>query len=333
VLITGGAGYIGSILTRKLLERGCQVTVLDNLTYSAAGLRGLPHAERLRLIEGDIRDPRAVREATRGAAAVVHLAAIANDPSGELDPRLTEDVNYRCYPLLIDASREQRVARFLNASSFGVYGRKDAIDITEDEPLNPLKPYSFWKARGEELLRDAASPDFATLSLRCATVCGWSPRLRLDLIVNTLTAQALVHRRLVVWGGQQERPQIHIQDLTDYFVALLEMPTERIAGRIYNAGGENATIARLAETIRGELDGALQIEWAPARDDERSYHVSSERLRRELGLEPTRTVRDAVGELVGAYRRGDWADPDDDLYHNVRRMRNLAIDRRDSITG
>lgn len=327
VLVTGGAGYIGSVLTRKLLETGHPVTVLDNLTYTDAGIRALRQTAALRVVVGDIRDHAAIREAVEGASAVVHLAAVANDPSGELHRGLTEQVNYEAYRPLIAAARTAGVQRFLNASTFGVYGKKDGIDITEDEPLHPLKAYSACKARSEQLLRESDAPGFATVSLRCATVCGWSPRLRLDLIVNTLTAQALTKGRLVVWGGEQERPQIHIEDLTDYFVTLVETPAERLQGKIYNAGGENATILGIAETIRDVLGGALEIETAPARDDERTYHVSSQKLARELSLSPRRTIRDAVVDLAAAFRKGLWHDAESDLYHNVKRMKRLGLDQ------
>jgi nucleoside-diphosphate-sugar epimerase len=327
VLVTGGAGYIGSVLTRKLVEGGFQVTVLDNLTYTDIGLRDLKSDARLRLVVGDIRDGAAVREAVAGADALVHLAAVANDPSGELDPRLTEEVNLLSYPGLLKEARAAGVSRFLNASTFGVYGKRDDLILTEDEPLFPLKAYSACKAKSEELVRAASGPGFAALSLRCATVCGFSPRLRLDLIVNTLTAYALARGRLVVWGGEQQRPQIHVEDLTDYFVALLGVRAERIDGRVYNAGAENVSILQIAHIIREALGGALEIEAAPARDDERTYRVSSQRLAAELGLVPRRTVRDAVNDLIAAFRAGLFSDPEGELHHNVARMKALGLDQ------
>ncbi|HEY6210762.1 MAG TPA: NAD-dependent epimerase/dehydratase family protein [Vicinamibacterales bacterium] len=325
VLVTGGAGYIGSVLVRKLLARNVAVTVLDNLTYTDAGLRDALRNDRLRLVAGDVRDRAAVRDAMRGNRVVVHLAAIANDPSGELDPQLTEEVNFRAYDVLIDEARRAGVDRFLNASTFGVYGRKDEADITEDAPLLPLKAYSACKARSESTLRAADDESFATVSLRCATVCGFSPRLRLDLIVNTLTAHAVVKGDLVVFGGEQQRPQIHIDDLTDYFVALIDMRPDGYRGRVYNAGGQNVTIREIAETVRDVVGRSVSITYGPVRDDERTYHVNSDRIRRELGLAPRRSVRDAIQDLVDAYRSGLWSDPESDLHHNVARMKRLGV--------
>ena len=325
VLVTGGAGYIGSVLTEKLLGRGCRVVVLDNLTYTDMGIRHLFGHPNLAIIQGDIRDKKAVQEAMNGVEYVIHLAAVANDPSGELDPDLTRSTNYRAYPLILEEAKKAGVRRFINASTFGVYGIKSEPNVTEDLPLEPLKEYSICKAKSEETVKEFNSSDFVTTSLRCATVCGWSRRMRFDLIVNTLTFHALLYKKITVWGGDQQRPQIHIQDITDYFIELLTVAPHLIGGEVFNAGGQNASIMEIAETIRAVLGPEIEIEAAPPRDDERSYHVSSEKIARTLGLRPKRTIHDAVHDIADAYRQGLWADPLDPIYHNVKRMKMLGL--------
>lgn len=327
ITISGGAGYIGSTLTKKLLGKGYKVVVLDNLTYTDIGIRHLLDHPGLTLINGDIRDIKVVRKALKGSWGMIHLAAVANDPSGELNPGLTRQVNYDVYPMLLEEAKKNRMNKFINASSFGVYGMKDGIDITEEEPLNPLKEYSICKAKSEELVREANSEDFATVSLRCATVCGWSPRMRFDLIVNTLTAHAKVDKKITIWGGEQERPQIHIEDLTGYFIKIIDMSADKIAGKIYNAGGQNTSIGEIAETIKDVMGGELEIIYAPPRDDERTYHVSSEKIAKELNLIPQKNIKDAILDIIHAYEQGLWKKPDNSIYHNVRRMKLLGLDK------
>jgi nucleoside-diphosphate-sugar epimerase len=328
VLVTGGAGYIGSVLTRKLLAAGYHVTVLDNMTYTDIGLRQLYQSPNLIVVRGDIREKADIENAVKGVDSLIHLAAIANDPSGELDPEVTRSTNLRSYPLLLKLARDSGVKRFINASTFSVYGVSDVPNLTEEMPLHPLKEYSICKAKAEEIVAEYNSRDFTTTSLRCATVCGWSPRMRFDLIVNTLTAHAIVNKKITVMGGNQQRPQIHIQDLTDYFVAMLEAPASIIGGQVFNAGAENASISSIADEIRASLDESIQIEIVPPRSDERSYHVSSEKLQRSLGLAPKRGIRNAVDEIANAYSAHLWTNPDDAIYNNVRRMTELLAQKQ-----
>jgi len=328
VLVTGGAGYIGSILTEKLLTQGYDVVVFDDLSYTDIGIRHLYDNPRLLLIKGDIRDPNTVNIAVKNIDSVIHLAAIANDPSGEVDPSLTRSINLDSYYYLLQSAKEAGVARFINASTAAVYGIKDEPNVTEDMPLKPLREYSECKAKSEELVRDFNEPGFTTVSLRCATVCGWSPRMRFDLIVNTLTFHAILYGKITLWGGEQHRPQIHILDLTNYFISLLEIPKDQINGEIFNAGGENVSIQDIAESIRSAIGPEIVIEQTPARDDERSYHVSSEKIAQRLGLRPTRTIADAVSDIVTTHQNGLWDDPHDPIYHNIKRVKQLLENKR-----
>ncbi len=323
ILVTGGAGYIGSVLCEKLSKRNCKVFILDRLLYGDPGVRHLLDNKNVFLIEGDIRDKSLLRSSLKDIDHVIHLAAIANDPSGELNPDLTREINFSIYDFFLDEARKNGVSAFINASTFGVYGKKDNVDITEEEPLFPLKEYSICKAKSEVIVKEYNSPDFATISLRCSTVCGWSPRMRFDLIVNTLASYAITRRKLDVWGGEQKRPQIHIDDITTYFLKILDMPKEKIGGKIYNAGGQNVTILDIALMIKKVLPFKIDVELFPPRDDERSYHVSSELIRSELGLEPARTIEDAIVDIYDAYKKGLWTEPTDVLYHNIERMKYL----------
>jgi nucleoside-diphosphate-sugar epimerase len=256
---------------------------------------------------------------------VVHLAAIANDPSGDLDPELTRAVNYRAYPVILEEARKAGVKRFLNASTFSVYGIKPDLNVTEGMALHPLKEYSICKAKSEKVVRQFNSFDFVTTSIRLATVCGWSRRMRFDLIVNTLTYHGLLKGRIVVLGGNQQRPQIHVQDITDHFAALLTVPPHLIGGEIFNAGGHNVSIMEIAEAVRSVLDKNVEIETAPAREDERSYHVSSDKLEKALGLRSSRTIEDAIADVMDAHYIGLWKDPTEPLYNNVKRMKQLGV--------
>ena len=242
VLITGGAGYVGSILAPKLLKKNFRVIVLDTLFFTDIGLEKIKSNPQLQIIEGDIRNPQTLKNSLKGVDAVIHLASISNDPSSDLDPQLTIEVNFDATLNLIKIAKESGVQRFINASTSSVYGIKEAPNVTEDLPLEPLTIYSKTKADAEPFVLKANSPDFVTVNIRPATVCGYSPKMRLDLTVNILTMHALNKGKITVFGGNQKRPNIHIEDITDYYVQLLEMPEEKIAGKTFNAGYENFTI-------------------------------------------------------------------------------------------
>jgi nucleoside-diphosphate-sugar epimerase len=326
IVITGGAGYLGSVLTRSFLAVGRRVVVLDNLSYGLVGLADVLDHPELEIVEADVRDAAAVRAATRGAEAVYHLAAIANDPSGDLDTALTRSINLESYGPLLEATRDGGARLFVNCSSFSVYGINVTPNITETDPLNCRREYSRCKAESEPIVHSFNSGRLATVNIRLATLCGWSPRCRFDVIVNQLAAVAQAERKVTVHGGEQQRPQIHIGDVCDLYHLLLDAQPEIIGGEVFNAGGENATIRQLAEAARAvvDRDGGTPVEltYEPARADERSYHVNSDKLERVLGFRARRTVRQAIEEVVAAHQRGEWSDPHDSRHHNIRHMAN-----------
>jgi len=325
VLVTGGAGYVGSVLVPKLLDAGYRVKVLDLYLYGDEVLAGVRGHANLQECKGDLRDRKLLERTIPGSDAVIHLACISNDPSFELDPELGRAINYDAFIPLVDISRDSGVRRFVYASSSSVYGIKDEENVTEDLPLTPLTDYSRYKAMCEEVLLKKREPGFTTLILRPATVCGYSPRLRLDLTVNILTNHAVTNRQIKVFGGQQKRPNIHIEDMADLYVKALEWAAERIDGQVYNAGYHNQRVMEIAERVRSVVGQDVTIVATPT-DDSRSYHISSARIKRELGFEARRTIEDAVHDLVRAFGLGRIPNSmTEDRYYNIKRMQRLQL--------
>ena len=321
VLVTGGAGYVGAVLVPKLLHKGYQVKVLDLYLYGEDVLDAVKHNPNLEQIKGDIRDRALLEKVLPATDAVIHLACISNDPSFELNPELGKSINYDAFLSLVEVSRKNKVKRFIYASTSSVYGIKEEENVTEDLALEPLTDYSKYKALCEEVLLNEQSPDFTAVVIRPATVCGYSPRLRLDLSVNILTNLAVNTGRITVFGGKQKRPNIHIEDVTDLYVRLLELPDQMIAGKIFNAGYENYQIGELAEMVR-EVVGkeGLEIVVSPT-DDNRSYHISSAKIEHELGFKPKHTVEEAIKDLNDAFKAGKVPHPMDDIrYYNIKTM-------------
>jgi nucleoside-diphosphate-sugar epimerase len=325
VLVTGGAGYVGAVLVPKLLAKGHRVRVLDLYLYGKDVLDPVKNHPGLEQIQGDLRDRAAVDFAAAGCDAVIHLACISNDPSFELDPALGKSINYDCFFGLVGSAKKAGVRRLVYASSSSVYGVKQEENVTEDLPLEPLTDYSRYKALCEDVLLNERGPGFAALILRPATVCGYSPRLRLDLSVNILTSHAVNRRKITVFGGEQKRPNLHIEDMTDLYVQSLEWPAEKIDGKVYNAGYDNLRMIEIAELVRKVVGPDVQIERTHT-DDLRSYHISSEKIRRELGFTPRRTVEDAVRDLVRAFQSAKVPNWDSDpRYYNIKTMQRQQL--------
>jgi len=325
IFVTGGAGYVGSVLVPKLLRQNYRVKVLDLCLFGTEPLESVRTNPNFKLIQGDLRDKELLAKELPGANAVIHLACISNDPSFELNPRLGKSINYDCFPDLVVLARKNGVSRFIYASSSSVYGVREEENVTEDLALKPLTDYSKYKALCEEILLQEQAPGFAALILRPATVCGFSPRLRLDLTVNILTNHAFTNNKIKVFGGDQKRPNIHIADMTDLYLQALAWPAEAISGRIFNAGYENHTVSQIAELVRGVVGGGVAIETIPT-DDHRSYHISSEKIRRELGFVPRHSIEQAVKELLAAFKAGRIPNSmTDSRYFNIKRMQELSL--------
>jgi nucleoside-diphosphate-sugar epimerase len=325
VLVTGGAGYVGSLLVPILIENGYKVRVLDLFLYGDHVLDNVKTHPNLEIFKGDIRDRSLLEKAVRGSDAVIHLACISNDPSFDLDPQLGKSINYDAFLDLVKVSKDNGVHRFIYASSSSVYGVKDVPDVTEELKLEPLTDYSKYKAMCEDVLLKERVLGFTTLILRPATVCGYSPRLRLDLTVNILTNHAVNNNKITVLGGQQMRPNIHIADMCDLYVRSLQYPDEAIDGKIFNAGYENHKVAEIAEIVRNVVGPQVEIITSPSNDN-RSYHISSEKIRRELGFSATHTVTDAVNDLLDAFKMGRIPNSmTDDRYYNIKMMQRVKF--------
>jgi len=324
VLVTGGAGYVGSALVPALLAAGHRATVLDLYLYGDVFAPLRPHPA-LREVRGDLRDPDAVADALAGCDAVIHLACISNDPSFDLDPALGRSINYDAFRPLVRAAKRAGVGRFIYASSSSVYGIKTEPAVDEDLPLEPLTDYSRYKMLCEQVLAEERAPGFTTLTIRPATVCGYAPRLRLDLSVNILTNHALTNGRIKVFGGSQKRPNLHIADMVDLYLNALRWDAAAIDGRIYNVGYENHTILEIAQMVRDGVGGDVAIEITPT-DDLRSYHISSDRIARELGFRPRHSIARAVRDLKTAFAAGLVPDSmTDPRWYNIRMMQKAGL--------
>jgi|TARA_Y100000310_G_scaffold323064_1_gene382947 nucleoside-diphosphate-sugar epimerase len=321
-LITGGAGYVGAVLVPRLLKEKYVITVLDLMIYGEDVLSDHPN---LNAVKGDIRDQDLLKELLPGHDAVIHLACISNDPSFELNPELGKSINLDAFRPLVEISKNSSVKRFIYASSSSVYGIKEAPNVHEEMTLEPLTDYSRFKADCEKILAEYQSLDFTTVTIRPATVCGYSPRQRLDVIVNILTNLAYSKRAITVFGGDQLRPNIHIQDMVEAYVALITAPKEKIAGGIFNAGYENQSVRELAETVKSVVGKDVKL-ITTLTDDNRSYHISSQKIKDELSFEATHTIREAVEDLCVAFDKGMLPNSlVNEMYFNIRRMQSLEL--------
>jgi nucleoside-diphosphate-sugar epimerase len=327
VLVTGGAGYCGARLVPQLLAHGYNVTVYDILYF---GSDFLPTSNpKLRLMRGDVRDRAAFADAAAGHDAVVHLACISNDASFELDEDLSTTVNLDAFEPMVTAAKEVGVKRFIYASSSSVYGVSDQPNVTEEHPLVPLTLYNKYKGMCEPLLKKHTDASFTGVIFRPATVCGYSPRQRLDLSVNILTNHAVNAGRITVFGGSQLRPNLHIQDYCDAIELFLTAPAGKIQNEIFNVGYQNLSLMQIAElvsrVVADEIPerGKVDIVTTPT-DDIRSYHINSDKIMRVLGFAPRHTIEEAVRELCRAFRDGKLPNSmDNDQYFNVRRLKKL----------
>ena len=324
-MVTGGAGYVGSNLVPQLLSNGYAVTVLDLYMYGDDLFAAYRSSGQLTEVKGDLRDPAVVKKALEGCDAVIHLACISNDPSFDLNPDLGKSINYDCFRPLVKASKDAGVKRFIYASSSSVYGVKAESNVTEELSLEPLTDYSKYKAMCEDVLAEERAPGMVCVTIRPATVCGYAPRLRLDLSVNILTNFAINKGFITVFGGDQLRPNIHIDDMTDAYLLLLEAEDEAVDGKIFNAGYENHSIMDIARMVKNVVGRDVDIKVEPTNDN-RSYRVSSEKIKRELGFTAKRSIEDAVRDLKEAFDAGKIPNSfEDDRYFNIKRMKLIEL--------
>lgn len=326
VAVTGGMGYVGSMLVPKLLHLGYEVTVLDTAWFGDGVFQTVQNHPGLRVVKGDIRKREDLWQAFRNADAVIHLACISNDPSFEMNPELGKSINYDAFAGIMDMVKECKIKRFIYASSSSVYGVKEEQDVTEDMACDPLTDYSKYKLMCENDLRNADLGDTIWTILRPATVCGWSPRLRLDLVVNILTISALVNKKIIVHGGSQLRPNINIKDMCRAYVSVLEAPRDKVHGQTFNVGFENFSLHKIALMVKKNLsDPSVEIEFVET-NDIRSYHVNSDKIYSAIGFKPKQSIINAIGSIVLSYGTGKIRNPlTNPIYSNVKRMRELGL--------
>ena len=322
ILITGGAGYVGSKLVPKLLDLNYQVTVLDLMIY---GTDVLDQNENLKIIKGDIRDENLLEKILPTHDILIHLACISNDPSFELNPTLGKSINLDAFEPLVKLSRSKGISKFIYASSSSVYGIKTEKNVTEDMSLEPLTDYSKFKGDCEKILNKYKSDSFITTTIRPSTVCGYAKRQRLDLVVNILTNHAYHNRKIKVFGGDQLRPNVHIDDMVDSYIAVLNAEDDKINGEIFNVGFKNQTVNELASNVKEVIGNDVEIVKTLS-DDNRSYHVSSKKIRDILGFKTKKTVKDAVSDLKNAFEKKLLKNTfDDEMFFNIKRMNNIEL--------
>ena len=323
IFITGGAGYVGSVLVPKLLAVGHRVTVLDLMIY---GEDTLEHHPNLTKQKGDIRNIDLLKKIIPGHDTVIHLACISNDPSFELNPALGKSINLDAFSPLVEISKDAFVKRFIYASSSSVYGIKEEKDVHEEMTLEPLTDYSKFKAECETILSNFHDDDFITVTLRPATVCGYSPRQRLDVVVNILTNLAYHKGEISVFGGSQLRPNIHIEDMAEAYMVILDAPDEKVSKKVFNVGCENHSVLELAKTVQEVVSGNVKLVVSPT-DDFRSYHVSSEKIWKELGFATRHSIKQASIGLVQAFEKGLLPNSlEDERYFNIKRMQSIHLE-------
>lgn len=327
ICVAGGAGYVGSRLVPELLNKGYQVVVLDLYLYGNDVFEAFKKNKNLTQIKADIRDAKAVDQALAGCDAVIHLACISNDPSFELNPALGKSINLDAFEPFVKLSKKHRISRFIYASSSSVYGVKQEANVTEDMSLEPLTDYSKFKAECEKILFKHMSDDFICTVLRPATVCGYAPRQRLDVVVNILTNIAYHTGKVKVTGGAQMRPNIHVEDMVRAYLLVLEAPKEKIQGEIFNVGHHNHTVLQLGKMVQEIVGQKRPVELVvEPTNDNRSYHVSSAKIAKKLNFTPKYTIEDAVRGLLSAFETGKLPNAmEDSRYVNIKTMRAVNL--------
>lgn len=334
VLVIGGAGYIGSQLCRDLLNRGYQVRILDSLLFGKDSINEIEQRPGFDVVAGDFRNIETVIKSMDGVDAVVHLGGIVGDPACSLDDDFTIDVNLTATKMLAEVCKAFKVQRFIFASSCSVYGAAENELLTEDSALNPVSLYARTKIASEQVLLDAAGPDFSPSILRFATLFGLSPRPRFDLFVNLVTAKAIKDHKFTVFGGKQWRPFVHVKDVSKAVTAVLEAPVKIVHGEIFNIGSEEntCTIEDAAQIVAQVIPGT-QIDHVAQVDDPRDYRVSFEKMRMMLGFTLDTTIAEGVREMQQAFLDGRLTEYSETTFSNLRQTEKLLSDGDQKVHG
>ncbi len=322
IFITGGGGYVGSALCDYLIEKGYYVTAFDLFIY---GKDVFNSKKNLNIIEGDIRNIDLIRKSLKDHDIVIHLACISNDPSFELNPKLGKSINLDAFEPLVKASKNAGIKRFIYASSSSVYGIKEEKNVHENMKLEPITDYSKFKMECENILSKYNNEDFVTTTIRPATVCGYSKRQRLDVIVNILSNIGFHKREITIFGGDQLRPNIHIKDMIRAYHSIIEADPDKINGEVFNAGWENKSVKSIAFTVKNVLGEDIKLSVTPT-DDNRSYHISSEKINKKLNFFTKFTIEDAVKDMRKAFIEKKFHDPlNNPNYFNIKKMQLIKL--------
>ena len=329
ILITGGAGYVGSLLSKKLVDQGNKVVIYDTCYY---GQNHIKENDDLKLIKADIRDKNTFSSAIEGIDIVIHLACISNDPSFALNEELSKSINYDCFEDLVSISKKNGVSRFVYASSSSVYGFSEDENVTEDHPLVPLTLYNKFKGLCEPILSKYLDEKFVGTIIRPATLCGYAPRCGLDLSVNILTNHAVNSKKiLVLGGGEQKRPNLHVEDMCRAYENIIQADSDKINNEVFNVSYENKKIIELADLVKKNVENFynirdIEIEVNTETNDKRSYHVNSEKITRVLDFRPKFSIDDAVISLCQAFKNKLLVNTMDSIeYSNVEILKKNEI--------
>ena len=321
ILVIGGGGYIGTALVEKLVEMNHLVRVFDLFLYG----NNIIDSKNIEIIKGDIRSKQDIKKIFQDIEVVYHLACISNDPSFELNPELSKSINYDSFKPIVKLAKDSGVKRFIYASSSSVYGVRNELEINEELELKPITDYSKYKAKCEDILLQEANNYFNVLIARPATVCGYSKRLRLDLTVNILTINAINNKNIKVFGGEQKRPNIHIDDICKFYIDCINKHNNKFNDKIYNVGFENLKILEVAHMIKNTLSINIPI-IIKKTDDIRSYHISSKKVNKEFGFYPNKQITDAIVEINNASINKLIIDPlNNSNYYNLSKMKELNL--------
>ena len=322
IFIPGGAGYVGTVLTETLLKLNYKVTVYDLFIYGDH----IKDHQNLEKIKGDIRDLKKITNCIKDHDIIIHLACISNDPSYDLNPKLSKSINYDCFENFVKAAKENGIERFIYASSSSVYGIKKEKNVYEDMKLEPLTDYSVYKVMCENILNKYSSENFVTINARPSTVCGFSKRQRFDLVVNILTNQAYHTRKIKVFGGDQLRPNIHIKDMCQAYVDLINAEPSLVNREAFNIGFENFSVLEIANIVKKNIDHNIILEKVSS-DDIRSYHVSSEKIKSAINFQAKYDIDSAVRDLKKAFENNFFKDPlSNEEFFNIKKMQKINLE-------
>ena len=325
IFITGGGGYVGTRLVQVLLKKNYYITVYDLFFYG----NYLPKNKNLKVVYGDIRNTKKLEKHSKKHDYFLHLACISNDASYQLNEKLSKSINYDAFEPMVLSANRNGIKRFIYASTSSVYGISNKKNVRENHPLKPLTFYNKYKGMCEPLLLKHTDEEFAGVIFRPATVCGYSPRMRFDLSVNILTNFAYNKGFIKIIGGEQLRPNLHILDYCDAVVKLLTAKRKKVENKIFNVGYQNKSIENLAVIVKKKVEKFKNIKinfLKEKTNDKRSYHINSDKIKKEINFKPKRTIEMAINEICLAFKKKKLPNSfEDDNYFNVVTLKKKKI--------